>query len=151
MGTYSVKTVANEFIDISSKSDKPLTNMQLQKLVFIANGFSLAMLDNALYHDDTNAWQWGPVIPNLYKVLQKYGRNFVTEKLACHDELPLGEDQKEIINAVWEGYGHLSAYELSTITHKPNTPWSKSWRENHFSVIPEKLISEHYLNIIEST
>jgi uncharacterized phage-associated protein len=38
---YSVITIANEFINLAN--NESLTNMQLQKMVYIAHGFNLAL------------------------------------------------------------------------------------------------------------
>ncbi|MDD5125379.1 type II toxin-antitoxin system antitoxin SocA domain-containing protein [Methylovulum sp.] len=148
--TVSSHAIANEFIALAKSEGKALTNMQLQKLVFISQGYTLAILEHPLYFHNTHAWQWGPVIPKLYKPLQKYGRNFVTESLESEDVLDQNSEEMEIIKAVWDGYGHLSGGRLSELTHKPNTPWSITWENNQFGIIPENLIAEHYKGIVES-
>lgn len=148
--TASSHAIANEFIALAKSEGKALTNMQLQKLVFIAQGYTLAIFEHPIYFHNTHAWQWGPVIPKLYKSLQKYGRNFVTESLDSDDKLDSDSEEMEIVNAVWEGYGHLSGAQLSNLTHKSNTPWSITWENDPFGVIPESLITEHYKGILET-
>ena len=76
---YSVITIANKFIDLAK--EEYLTNMQLQKMVYIAHGFNLALRDTKLYYEDTRAWNFGPVVPELYEELRQYGSNQVTEKI----------------------------------------------------------------------
>ena len=125
--------------------------MQLQKLVFISQGYTLAVLGRPLYFHNTHAWQWGPVVPKLYKSLQKYGREFVTNRLDAVDSLSGENDEKEVIEAVWEGYGHLTGGQLSTLTHRPHTPWSVTWGKDKFGIIPETLIAEHYMKIVEAS
>ena len=146
----SAHAVANEIIALADNDGKPLTNMQLQKLVFLSHGYTLALLEHPLYYDDTYAWQWGPVIRSLYKSLQKYGRGVVKKPLdaEAEDKLPSDGAEMEIIEAVWEGYGHLSGGQLSTITHKRNTPWSRTWDSDPFGIIPKSLIAKHYKGII---
>ena len=87
--SVSSYTVANEFIALAKNEGESLTNMQLQKLVFIAQGYTLAILERQLYYHNTHAWQWGPVVPKLYKSLQKYGSNIVTERLPSEDSWPV--------------------------------------------------------------
>jgi uncharacterized phage-associated protein len=76
---YSVITIANKFIDLAKNEN--LTNMQLQKMVYIAHGFNLALRGTKLYYEDTRAWNFGPVVPELYEKLQIYGSNKVTDKI----------------------------------------------------------------------
>ncbi|SFU79760.1 hypothetical protein SAMN05216339_1141 [Nitrosomonas eutropha] len=64
--------------------------MQLQKLVFITQGFSLAIFGALLHMHNTHTWQWEPVIPKLYKSLQKYGSDFVTASLETTAEIITG-------------------------------------------------------------
>ena len=149
--SVSSHAIANSFLKLAKDGGKTLTNMQLQKLVFIAHGYTLALLGHELYSHNTHAWQWGPVVPTLYKSLQKYGNNCVTEFLDTEDELAEDSDGMEIIKAVWEGYGHLSGGKLSALTHKPNTPWSVTWEKKPFGIIPEDRISEHYKSMVESS
>ena len=121
--------------------------MQVQKLVIIARGFSLALLDRSLFENNIHAWQWGPVIPKLYKVLQK-----VTEELAVDTEESVAPDSDEfgIIKAVWNSYGKFSGGQLSALTHKPDTPWWKTWEKTRFGVIPIDTIKNHYLDLLEA-
>ena len=136
--------VANAFLKIAEEEGKELTNMQLQKLVYIAHGYALALLDRPLYWDTTRAWQWGPVIPNLYDPLRKYGRRIVTEPLETDDKLDDDGEEMNIIKGVWKEYGYLSGGKLSAITHRDNTPWSQTWEKEKFGCIPNDVIGCYY-------
>lgn len=142
---YSAESVANAFIDLARRNGKSLTNMQLQKLVYISHGYSLAKLGNPLFHNNIHAFQLGPVIPNLNKTLRRYGAGEVKDYIPT-DELPVSEDSQEmeIIREVWHEYGDFSGFELSALTHRKGTPWSETWRKNPFGVISDELIAEYY-------
>lgn len=148
--SYTSYAVANEFIRLAETQGKQLTNMQLQKLVFIAQGYFLAIHGTPLHLHNTHAWQWGPVIPKLYKSLQKYGSDFVTELLQSDDEIAPNSKEAEVINAVLENYGHYTGGQLSALTHRPNTPWSETWNKKQFSVIDLDLIAKHYKGLVET-
>lgn len=147
---YTSHAVANEFIRLSKADGKKLTNMQLQKLVYIANGFSLAIHGKPLYFHNTHAWQWGPVVPKLYKSLQKYGSGTVAELLETDDQIDMDSQDGEIIKAVYDNYGHYTGGQLSALTHQPNTPWSDTWNNKQFSIIENDLIEKHYKDLIAS-
>lgn len=142
---YSAESVANAFLDLARSSGKFLTDMQLQKLVYIAHGYSLAKLRQPLFHNNIHAFKWGPVIPNLYKTLQQYGAGEVSDYISTN-EPPIAKDssEMEIIKEVWQDYGELSGLELSALTHRTGTPWSETWRKNPFGVISDELIAEYY-------
>ncbi len=141
----SSTVIANEFIRLAGEKCRQLTNMQLQKLVFIANGFMLGLFGRPLYREESRAWQWGPVIPELYDILRTYGRNVVTENIETKDQMPSdANDEKNIIKAVWVAYGHMTASQLSALTHQPNTPWKNTWERNKFGTISNSLIENYY-------
>jgi uncharacterized phage-associated protein len=141
----SAESVANAFLELARRSGKSLTNMQLQKLVYIAHGYSLAKLRQPLFHNNIHAFEWGPVIPNLYKTLRQYGAGEVKDYILTN-ESPISEDsaEMEIIREVWQDYGEFSGLELSALTHRTGTPWSETWRTNQFGVISDELIAEYY-------
>lgn len=146
---YTSHAIANEFLRLTRQQGKQLTNMQLQKLVFLAQGYALAVQGNPIHNHDTRAWQWGPVIPKLYKSLQKFGSNVVTEDLKAEDVIDDNSDEARIIKAVLEAYGDRSGSELLAITHQANTPWSKTWEKKQFSIIDNALIANYYKSLLQ--
>lgn len=124
--------------------------MQLQKLVFLGQGYALALLKNPVYYNNTHAWQWGPVVPKLYKDLQKYGSGQVTDFVPVpSDETgQLEEEETKVLAAVWQAYKKYTGPQLSEITHRPGTPWSKTWESSKFGVIPIEDIQEYYSSLI---
>ncbi len=144
--SFSAKAVANQFLEMAEKAEDSLTNMQLQKLVYIASGFHLGFTGKPLIHDKVHAWQFGPVIPCLYDALRKFGNGPVTERLETGDSIPRDSFAFDVISQVLQGYGKMSGPKLSALTHLPGSPWHKTWErdENRFGVIPVEMITEHY-------
>ena len=139
---YPVITIANKFIDLAK--NEPLTNMQLQKMVYIAHGFSLALRDTKLYYEDTRAWNFGPVVPELYEKLREHDSNQVKNKISSSPEEEIDKDSSEIIEEVYKNYKQYSGPQLSGLTHQKNTPWSKTWESNKYGVIPADDIYKFY-------
>lgn len=155
--SYSSIAVANGFLDLARASAltvPPTTNMKVQKLVYIAHGFTLAMRHEPLISSHVHAFQWGPVIPVLYEALKKYGDKPVPGPVELLPETePLNVNDADgvyaaIVRGVWDKYGKLSAAQLSNITHQPDTPWDKTWKASPFGVIPNDLIESHYLDLL---
>ena len=66
--SHSSIAIANGFLDLAEGVPAArMTNMKVQKLVYIAHGFTLAMCDEPLISSHVHAFQWGPVIPVLTK------------------------------------------------------------------------------------
>lgn len=146
--TLSPQSVANEILKLAQVEGKKIANMQLQKLVFLSHCYVLAIIDRPLYFGETLAWQWGPVIPSLYKSLQKYGRNFVTDQLDAGDCVYEGNEAINIIRSIWKCYSNFTSGELSLLTTRDETPWRLTWSQNKFGIISNDLISDYYKKII---
>ena len=126
--------------------------MQLQKLVYIAHGFTLAMLGEALFADPVEAWPYGPVIPDLYTAYKHYGSAEIRERLHTSTR-PIRIEAMEYraIEVVWAGYGNYSGPELSAMTHKPATPWSQVWfPRKRKGLIPNQIIADYYSRFLHS-
>lgn len=142
---YDALAVANEFLDRSQKSGRPITPMQLLKLVYFAHGWHLALEEKPLVKERFEAWKFGPVNPPIYHEFKRYGMNPVGElgsvPVVCEEGYVLEEpritlrDRESrrahiIIDAVWRAYSELSGSKLSAITHEKNSAWWKAWYEN---------------------
>ena len=55
---------------------------------------------------------------------------------------------KELLDRVWDVYGHYSAVQLSNATHSPGSPWDVTWQgaggASH-AVIDDDLIKMDFL------
>lgn len=149
---YDSCDVANRFLDRSLADGRPLTPMQLLKLVYIAHGWMLGLYGRPLIRDDVQAWQYGPVIPRLYDHLRAYKGQPVDRTLPVSpgaDELD--ETAIDLIDQVYEIYGHMTGMALSRITHAAGTPWEQTYAPGSFGrVIPSDLIADHYRMLMET-
>lgn len=161
--SYSAKAIANEFIKLAKKDEKSLTQMKIQKLVYISHGYCLAILNKPLIDDEIQAWQYGPIIPQLYNEFKVFGKNEI-DTLAYNFELddefniikdiPKVDEEdtqiKELINAVWEKYKDYTGPNLSNLTHRKNTPWDKTYKSGYLNMtIDNEIIKEHYKELIK--
>lgn len=143
---YSVQVIANEVLKIAKRKGLSLTPMQLMKLVYIAHGWSLAVMKRDIFSDRIEAWKYGPVIPSLYQSTKHFGRDPIPHNLISDQELSEVDSQlEEFLNDVVSKYGHLSGIQLSNLTHMQGTPWYKVYRPNVMHLeITDDLIREHY-------
>jgi uncharacterized phage-associated protein len=148
---HSAVEVANAFLELAQKEGISLTNMQLQKLVYIAYGFFAAVFNTPMFDDEIQAWSFGPVIPNLYHNLKKYGAGEVSSLLQTDTTIEKDSPEMRIIENVWGSYKEYSAQELSDLTHQDGTPWSAVWKkEKRNTKIPLHYIRSHYEKLFRS-
>ena len=68
--------VANFFIDLyNSVPEGQVTNLSLNKLLYFAQGHSLAENGKPLFDEPIEAWQYGPVVPSVYHTFKKHRRS----------------------------------------------------------------------------
>lgn len=119
--------VAKAFLKLSDPdSGDVLTNLKLQKLVYYAQGFHLALTGKPLFKEKIAAWEHGPVVPELYHELKAFG----SSQIAIDDELEegaLGEEALDLIAEVNKVYGQFSAWKLRDMTHN-ESPWQQTAR-----------------------
>ncbi len=161
--------VANEFIRRALADRRPLTQMQLQKLVYIAHGWNLAINGMPLTIDRPQAWEYGPVYRDLYRSLSRYGRNPVSQEIANGDttlgaydvgpeaDAPalatFSDEEQAVIDRVYSSYSKYHAYQLSALTHREGTPWTQIYSDGNgkFSEIPNEMIREHFVALAQNT
>ena len=96
--------------------DESPTPMKLQKLCYYAQGYALA--DSLeLFSEDFQAWQHGPVIPDLYLKYKNYQWRPINDEI-----IPPELQHHDLIEAVVSAYGQYDGAALSTMTHR-ETPW----------------------------
>jgi uncharacterized phage-associated protein len=102
--------------------DAKLTNLKLQKLIYYAQGFHLAIFNNELYQDEIEAWQHGPVCPTIYHDFKKFGSNIIPCD-ECEKDFSdiFNEDQIELLEEIYDVFGQFSAWKLRDMTHEEPT------------------------------
>ena len=143
---HDSKAIANKFVKKSQKAGRVLTIMPLLKFVYFAHGWTLGYTGKPLIKDKVEAWTLGPVIPEVYHSFRSQGVTIKREAINKAGEsysCDLTEFEDNIISSVYDGYSVLPAFELSNITHRSDSPWTK-YRRNLFDTIPNRAIREYY-------
>ena len=71
--------VANTFLDMAQKEGIGITNLKIQKLVYIAYGVYAGVIGEPLFKDSIEAWQHGPVIRDLYFEAKVFKNNYFSD------------------------------------------------------------------------
>jgi uncharacterized phage-associated protein len=156
---HSSLEIANEFLKRASAERRPLTHMQLQKLVYLAHGWNLAVNGRQLIEDEFEAWEFGPVVRRLYNALSRYGKNSVSKLINWGDDTPfpaddagvavatLDDNELAVVNKVWEQYKGFEAFQLSALTHTSKSPWAKYYEKGKNKVIDNNAIWDYFADI----
>ena len=119
MAQVTAQQVADYIIDFANKAGELITNLKLQKLLYYAQGYYLAIESKKLFEDDIEAWVHGPVIPNVY---HQY-KDFRWQPINKAVDIPtISKTVTDFLNLIIETFLPIDAYKLERMTHK-ETPW----------------------------
>lgn len=142
-------TVAKELLDRLSQVNPSVTPMQLLKLVYVAHGYMLGVHGRPLLDEDVEAWQYGPVVRSVYDAVKHY-KSHAIEQIVVPRPVELDPQEHEIIDRVARTYGKATGVTLSAATHKPETPWSLTWkRAGKNSTISNDVIEDFYSRLLK--
>ena len=125
-------------------SDWSVTNLQLHKILYIANMMYIGNNNEKLIYEGFEATDMGVILPNLYESLNHYG-NRVIKTGFFGVSLPdknskefkeLGEHCKSLLG--------FTGGQLVTVTHMKGGGWDKNWVAGESNPIPYVDIKQHY-------
>jgi uncharacterized phage-associated protein len=119
---------------------RAMTAMKLQKLLYYAQGWHLALTGHKLFREPIQAWANGPVVRDIYDV---HRGSFGLSAWPLGDEASLTDAEKTTVDLVLDTYGRKDARWLSELTHTEE-PWNRAR-----SGLPEGARSEAKIGIGE--
>jgi uncharacterized phage-associated protein len=148
--TYMANNIAKYLIHLASQElvgdnqeREGTTNLKLQKVLYFVQAYYLAKLNRPVFSDNIEAWEYGPVVPSVYRRYRDHGNKpIVFEK----DNSSLAEEDKKIIQKVWNTFGGYSASKLVDITHT-HTPWKEA-NKTHSQIISHKALKDYYTPLL---
>lgn len=146
--------VANYFLNKAKENNINLDNWYLQSLVYLANGVRLSAYNKPLFNDDVYAWDFGPVIKNLYEKLMPYGNGFITEFIHPYNEGIFKPDAIVCMNKTWDifyiqfikDFKSEALKNVKSMILKEGGPWHKTFidLDKKYHVIEIDLISRGF-------
>ncbi len=139
---HSAIAVANYFVVKGVKENRPVDAMKLQKLLYFAHGWHLALYGEPLLSERVEAWSYGPVVPTAYREFKHNGRSPIEFPAF---EWPGGRREASgplfsrraaqvtnaravgLLDKIWEVYGGYSGTQLADMTHAKDGPWYQVW------------------------
>ena len=119
MTETSANKVADYILRSCHDSGELISNLKLQKLLYYAQAWYLALYDRSLFNDRLEAWVHGPVQPAVYGRFKHHRWDPISDqpddpKLPLHVSAHLDE--------IMQVYGVETAYALELMTHR-EAPW----------------------------
>ena len=134
--------VAQYIIDFCCKEGQPISNLQLQKILYYVQ-LNFLVRGQTLFDDDFIALDFGPAILEVYNLYCGFGGS----KIIIHfpQEVNLPENIKAEINPIIRTKRVLKPWEINHTLLRKGSPWEATYNGfGTYSVIPKELIKTDY-------
>ena len=131
---------------VDREAGDSITQLKLQKLVYFAQGISLALLDKPLFENAIEAWEHGPVVRELRKKFGEFGPSPLPPPGEIEFDV-YNSQQKELIYRVYSTYGEHSASYLRNLTHE-HSIWQEAYNHQGNTVISQEKIRHFFKGIV---
>jgi uncharacterized phage-associated protein len=121
--------VAEYFLTlVNEKLDERLSPLKLQKLLYYAQGFHLAIHNKPLFADRIEAWEHGPVVSTVYHIYKRWGARGIPIPKDV-DYSIFSNNEISLLKEVYDVFGQFSAWKLRNMTHA-EPPWDLAFKGN---------------------
>lgn len=124
--TYKPIQVANWFIQHGIKTDNPIDQMQMHKLLYFSHAYWIGAGHDNLFNEDIQAWRCGAVVADIYDIFAHYEKKPITTTsfdLEYSKELTFDKTTKAHLFGMWQALGGFSGVDLMKLSHRKGDPW----------------------------
>lgn len=139
---YKADQIADYIVARCIDTSCPISNLQLNKIMYFVQKDFLSDSTDGLIEEDFEAWQYGPVMPQVYSKYWAFGGMYILLRPLNIIELPL--KIKARIDNIVDEKKLLSPWALVAETHKKGGAWDFVYRNgagNH-NIITKQIIKE---------
>lgn len=150
MAKYKAIDIARWFIarnlrDVNNEEDERMTLLKLLKLLYYAEGCSLALDDKSLYDERIIAWEHGPVVEEVWRSFDDAYNLYVNDTDMSGSLSKISESDKELLEDVYTVFGKYTASGLRNKTHG-ESPWLDATHNGRIfnTEIPRSAIKSYF-------
>lgn len=132
--------VAKYIVNRSIDENKPISNLQLQKILYFSHIDVLKATNEKLVDGQFEAWDYGPVLPDVYNEFSPYGANKLTIKEDVSENLD--KEIKDIVDKSIDECIKKAPWELVKESHQKGSPWHKAYKKGEKNIISDNDIED---------
>ena len=143
VGSYTALEVAKYIINKCTSDGKLITNLQLQKILYYVQMYFLKNQKRAIFSDEIEAWQFGPVIREVYDYF--CGSGAMTIYYIQIGGSNIAYEDAILIDKIVEEKRDLNPWKMVKDTHEKGKAWDLIYQDGlgYKEVIPKRLIAEN--------
>lgn len=152
---YDVLTIARFIINYCNTENITISNLKLQKLLYFVQAYFLITHDEPCFRENIEAWDFGPVIPEVYHEFKQYGSGNIPRidryivynndnyYYEAYNADVISENDQHLIQDVINEFRGYTATDLVKLTHSQD-PWSNVYVPGANNVITNTSIEEYF-------
>ncbi|MDM8557199.1 type II toxin-antitoxin system antitoxin SocA domain-containing protein [Candidatus Parabeggiatoa sp. HSG14] len=145
MAITTASKIADYFLYIANDTGSFLSNLKLQKLVYYAQAWYLALYNTPLFDEEFEAWIHGPITTSLYEKYKPFGWKPILKEVE-KPKLPV--DVENFLEELTQVYFIRESLELEMMIHREE-PWIKARNgvpldEPSRAIISQQAMKEYY-------
>ena len=132
--------VAKYIINKGIEKEKPVSNLQLQKILYFSHIDTIKAGKGKLVDEKFEAWDYGPVCREVYNEFAPYGANKMTITKNVDEEPE--QEICDIIDKTINKHIDKSPWELVAESHKEGSAWKETYVSGAKKIIDDKKIDK---------
>lgn len=121
-----------------------LSNLALQKVLYVSHMVYVGRIGLPLVGENFEAWDYGPVLPSLYRQVAMFGSDPVKDVFYFVVDAPPGIE-RDTIAEVSAYLAPMTPGQLVNLTHWPHGAWAQVYRPGVRHIpIPNTLVASEY-------
>ena len=139
---YSALEVAAYIIEYCNNNNYSISNLKLQKLLYFVQAQFLVSKDEPCFPEPIEAWDFGPVVPVVYRKYKAYGSATIPY-FGKSISYRINENDRYLVDSIVNVCAKYTASSLVEITHRQD-PWVNAYMPYRSNVITNKSIKDFF-------
>lgn len=137
-------SVAKYIIDKCAADKQPVSNLQLQKILYYIQVAFYKNFNQACFEDNFEAWMFGPVMPAVYYKYCGAGACDIVMKYPEFRNM-WSTNEKNLVDSIIEEKREENPWALVNDTHEKGKAWALTYQDGKGNkcIIDKSLIRDH--------
>ncbi len=140
---YSAIDIADFIVRKCDDLGFGISNLKLQKILYFVQAEFLVSLKKACFEEEIEAWDFGPVVPEVYRKYRVYGGANIPVCFKHNTNELIEKEDGELIEEIIQECNKYSAVDLVGITHSQK-PWKDAYKKGENRIITKESIKSYF-------
>lgn len=141
---YNAIDIARYVIFHENQAGKIISNLRLQKLLYFIQAQFLVAHHEPCFSDRIEAWDFGPVVPNVYHEYKIFGSSNIPAR-QNNNSNTICKNDCTLIDNILQQASKYSTSQLVSITHN-----QKPWKNAYTRIYDNEITNADILNYFEA-